>query len=199
MKRRLTAQPGRGLPTRSRPDCGRPPTPGRRPELAMAVKAQVTAARTMPTSRWPGRGAGDRESRPSARGGRAPSRPTPAIVRCRARYRIPPEPGRGHQLGHGTRTSGGRGRRRVRVLGLHLRLGGLRQGRGGVNRDCRDLAPGTGPRQASASGGRDGFDACRPCAYVRCNVDAVPFVLRRSAVPAGRMAGWTSRSTQPAS
>jgi hypothetical protein len=30
-----------------------------------------------------------------------------AIVRCRARYRIPPGPGRGHQLGHGARTSGG--------------------------------------------------------------------------------------------
>ena len=30
-----------------------------------------------------------------------------AIARCRARHRIPPEPSRGHRLGHGARTSGG--------------------------------------------------------------------------------------------
>ena len=57
----------------------------------MAVKAQVTAA---PVSC----------PRPSSTG--VGSR---AIVWCRARYRIPPGPGRGHRLGHGARTSGGCG------------------------------------------------------------------------------------------
>jgi hypothetical protein len=65
--------------------------------LAMAVKAQVTAA---PTScpRPGGPGVGSR-----------------AIVRCRARYRIPPGPGRGHQPGHGACTSGGCGWRQARA------------------------------------------------------------------------------------
>jgi len=59
--------------------------------LAMAVKAQVTAA-SASCLRPGGPGVGSR-----------------AVVGCRARYRIPPGPGRGHQLGHGARTSGGCG------------------------------------------------------------------------------------------
>jgi hypothetical protein len=114
-RRRLTAPARTGHPrkiaTGSRPvPRGRPPVPGRRPHLAMAVKAQVTATRTIPTSQWPGRGG-------AGRSGIASLRPPVAgchraIVGCRARYRIGPDPVAGISWENGACTSGGRRPRR---------------------------------------------------------------------------------------
>lgn len=112
MRRRLTAPARTGHPrkiaTGSRPvPRGRPPVPGRRPDLAMAVKAQVTATRTMPTSQWPGRGGAGRSGIASLRRrwpgvtGRS-SGAGPGIASARTRSRA--------SAGNGACTSGGRGR-----------------------------------------------------------------------------------------
>jgi hypothetical protein len=91
-------QPGRAILARSqpvpRPVPRSPPVPGRQPDLAMAVKAQVTATRTTPRPGGPGAGSratGIASLRPPV-AGRHRGRHR-AIVRCRARYRIPPGPG----------------------------------------------------------------------------------------------------------
>jgi hypothetical protein len=88
------------------------------PHEALAAR-QRQSRQAMPAAPWDARGspADPGHDGEGAGDGCAGIMPTPggpgggsrAIVRCRARYRIPPGPGRGHQPGHGARTSGGCG------------------------------------------------------------------------------------------
>jgi hypothetical protein len=110
MRRRLTGLAWMAIPARSRPvPRSSSPVPGQRQPGHGGESAGDGRARTVPTSRQPGRGEPvGRGPRPSAR--RWPGRHRGqhrAIARCRARHRIPPGPSRGHRLGHSARTSGG--------------------------------------------------------------------------------------------
>ena len=108
--------------------------------LAMAVKAQVTAA-PVSCPRSGGPGAGSR-----------------AIVWCRAVYRIPPGPGRGHRLDTVRAPAADAGRRQARAAGHLARVPGRRltpaprTARGRLTGPERQVVPPASPSAQSPPG-----------------------------------------------